>query len=418
MAKAAGIMFLTAAGEVLLLQRAPGQVHGEEWDFPGGTAEGDETAEETACRECVEEIGSLPDGPRALLTRRIAEGVDYTTFVQRVPEPFVPTLNAEHIAFMWAKPEALLSGATAAADADFVEAEHPRNEDGKFAEGAGGGRATLKETKTEGGKRLQASGEPLPSHIENLKLPPAWTDVRYSEDPKSDLLAVGKDSKGRVQSVYSEAFSAGNAAAKFARIEELRGKFGYVSKQNEDAQRSTNPKTRDSADCLSLIMKMGVRPGSDDDTGAKVKAYGATTLEGRHVVETPEGVSLRFVGKKGVSLDLPVHDQTLATMLMQRANSAGAHGKLFAATNNKALLDHTHSLNGGGFKTKDFRTYVGTVSAYDLVQGSPKPTTMAEYKKRVMDVARQVSKKLGNTPVIALQSYINPAVFAEWRIAA
>ncbi len=54
----------------------------------------------------------------------------------------------------------------------------------------------------------------------------------------------------------------------------------------------------------------------------------------------------------------------------------------------------------------------------DPERGTPKPTSMAEYKKRVMDVARQVSKKLGNTATIALQSYISPAVFSEWRIAA
>jgi DNA topoisomerase-1 len=265
---------------------------------------------------------------------------------------------------------------------------------------------------------MQSGGAALPPHIEKLKLPPAWTDVRYSEDPNADLLAIGKDSKGRVQSVYSERFTSAQAAAKFARIEELRTKFGYVSKQNEQAQQSTDRKIKDSADCLSMIMKMGIRPGSEDDTGAKVKAYGATTLEGRHVVETSSGVSLRFVGKKGVSLDLPVDDPDLAVMLTRRAKASGANGKLFPATTDKALLEHTHSLNGGGFKTKDFRTHVGTATAYSLVKEMPKPTSMAEYKKRVMDVAKQVSKKLGNTPVIALQSYISPAVFAEWRIAA
>jgi DNA topoisomerase IB len=317
-------------------------------------------------------------------------------------------------------------------EAEFREEDHPRDEDGKFAPSGSGSsraghsggqvsgrsRANLKETKVVDGRRVQANGSPLPEHIAKLKIPPAWTDVRYSDDPKADLLAVGKDSKGRVQSVYSEAFGARNAAAKFARIEELRRKFDYIWRQNEEAQQSSNPKIKDSADCLALIMKMGVRPGSEDDTGAKVKAYGATTLEGRHVVETPEGVSLRFIGKKGVSLDLPVEDPGLAAMLIRRAKAAGPNGKLFPATNDKTLLDYTHSLDGGGFKTKDFRTHVGTATAYDLVQGLPKPTTLAEYRKRVMDVARKVSKKLGNTPVIALESYINPAVFAEWRIAA
>jgi DNA topoisomerase-1 len=301
--------------------------------------------------------------------------------------------------------------------AEFVESEHPRDTDGKFGSGGGSGRAALTQTKTEGGKRTQVSGAPLPAHIESLKLPPAWTDVRYSDDPKADLLAVGKDSKGRVQSVYSETFSATQAAAKFDRIEELRGKFGYISDQNANAQRSDNPKIKDSADCLDLIMKMGVRPGSETDTGAKVKAYGATTLEGRHVVVGQDGVSLRFIGKKGVALNLKVNDEGLAEMLAERAMTAGQTGKLFPATDDKTLLAHVHTLNGGGFKTKDFRTHVGTSTAYALVAKQSPPKTMADYKKAVMAVATAVSRRLGNTPVIALQSYISPAVFAEWRAA-
>lgn len=315
------------------------------------------------------------------------------------------------------KPSGVDSTGVSRQDAAFNESDHPRETDGKFAEGAGSGRASLKETKTEGGKRVQASGQSLPAHVEKLKLPPAWTDVRYSDDPKADLLAVGKDSKGRVQSVYSDAFSATQAAAKFDRIEELRGKFGYVSDQNANAQKSDNAKTKDAADCLDLIMKMGVRPGSETDTGAAVKAYGATTLEGRHVVKTDAGVSLRFVGKKGVSLDLPVHDKSLAEMLTKRAADAGDDGKLFPSTNDKDLLAHVHTLNGGGFKTKDFRTHVGTSTAYALVQKQAPPKSLAEYKRAVMAVAKEVSQRLGNTPVIALQSYISPAVFAEWRAA-
>ena len=122
------------------------------------------------------------------------------------------------------------------------------------------------------------------------------------------------------------------------------------------------------------------------------------------------------LGKKGVPLDLPVEDAGLAAMLMQRAKVAGEGGKLFPATNDKALLRHTHSLDGGGFKTKDFRTHVGTATAYALVQSAPKPTTIAEYKKRVMDVARKVSKTRKYARGCPAD-YISPVVFSEWRIA-
>jgi DNA topoisomerase-1 len=306
------------------------------------------------------------------------------------------------------------------ADKEFKEEDHPRAEDGKFGSKSGAksgsNRGPMSEAKTqEGGKRTQANGEPLPDYIERLKIPPAWTDVKFSADPNSDLLATGKDSKGRPQAIYSEAFTKTQAEAKFARIHELISKFEEIVAQNNDARKSKNARTRDSADCLDLIAKMGLRPGSDDDTGAKVKAYGATTLEGRHVVQTPDGVRLQFTGKKGVNLDLPVTDPALSKMLLDRAKSSGADGKLFPATSDKALLDHTHTMDGGGFKTKDFRTHVGTSTAADLVAKETPPKSEAEYKKKVMEIAKRVSDRLGNTPVIALQSYISPVVFAQWR---
>ena len=160
-----------------------------------------------------------------------------------------------------------------------------------------------------------------------------------------------------------------------------------------------------------------IRPGSEDDTGAEKKAYGATTLEGKHIIVEGNSVRLKFVGKKGVSLDLPVMDSATAEMLKQRKAQAGDDGQLFPI-NEKMLLDHVHTLDGGGFKTKDFRTLLGTRTAMSEVAKQSVPKNMADYKKAVMAVAKVVSAKLGNTPVIALQSYINPAVFAEWRIAA
>jgi DNA topoisomerase I len=319
-------------------------------------------------------------------------------------------------------------------NAEFKEADHPREDDGKFGAG-GGAKAATKSDKSASakpaaksgheqtvvvdGQRRTASGGPLPAHVQALKIPPAWTAVTYAADPKADLLATGKDEKGRAQSIYSEAHEARQAAAKFARIRELQAKFGEVASQNEEARKAKDAKKRDSADALALIMATGIRPGSDEDTGAAVKAYGATTLEGKHVMPNEDGtVSLKFIGKKGVSLDIHVSDPAIAQMLKERAGKAGADGKLFGATNQGALLEHTHTLDGGGFKSKDFRTLKGTQTAMAEVAKAPQPNppkTEAEYRKAVMAVAKKVSAVLGNTPTVALQSYIDPSVFTAWR---
>ena len=55
-----------------------------------------------------------------------------------------------------------------------------------------------------GGALTLSSKENFPQHIQDLKLPPAWTQVRINTDPHADLLAIGKDSKGRDQYVTGE----------------------------------------------------------------------------------------------------------------------------------------------------------------------------------------------------------------------
>ena len=108
--RAAGILFVTPTGKVLLLKRAKGDGgdHVDEWAFPGGKIEGVETPEEAARRETLEETGFEYAGPLREWTRRIKDGVDFTTFVAVIPA-FEPTLNEEHSDFAWVPKELALT---------------------------------------------------------------------------------------------------------------------------------------------------------------------------------------------------------------------------------------------------------------------------------------------------------------------
>lgn len=323
-----------------------------------------------------------------------------------------------------------------AQDKEFKESDHPRGQPenpGQFTSGGGGGGSKSKPepakiaktelkpgrgaTKVVGGKLVQANGSPLPPHIAKLKIPPAWTNVSFALDPKAKVQASGKDSKGRRQGIYNLEFSRKRAEAKFGLVNALQKKFPAIKSENEANRKK--PETKNAADCMALIMAMGIRPGSDSDTGAEKKAYGATTLQARHVVRTSSGsLYLRFVGKKGVNLSLKVNDPAVEKMLTDRVAKLDKNERLFGDVSDSKLLVYVHSLNGGNFKTKDFRTLLGTETAMKEVNalGNKKPTNEKEYKKMVKEVAKKVADKLGNTPTIALQSYINPVVFAEWRI--
>ena len=218
--------------------------------------------------------------------------------------------------------------------------DEPRDKSGQWVKKGSGDAKKSRATKTPSLKPARSRAA-LPAHIKALKLPPAWTDVRYAEDPDDDLQAVGKDAKGRLQYVYSKSFVDKKAAEKFERINALDDKMREIDMQVTEALK----KKSEEAACLRLIMLTGIRPGSDKDTQAARQAFGATTLRGQHVVVRGSKVSLRFVGKKGVDLDIPVADPRLARELIRRKTAAGKNGKLFATRSCRA--SHTRSTAEG-----------------------------------------------------------------------
>ena len=325
------------------------------------------------------------------------------------------------------KNQARVAQFTKAAD-EFKEAEHPRDDSGKFGSGGGGSSKTARSatkqkhltetTKKVEGRHVQANGQPLPDHIRKLGIPPAWNNVKWSKDPDAKLLAVGTDTKGRAQYKYNPVVVEKAGKTKFKRVNAFDQAFDKIAERNNKNMQSKDSTTKSLADCVDLISKMGIRPGSDRDTGAAKKAYGASTLEGRHIkVEKDGSVSLDFDSKKGGHTVLHVTDKNLAKMLANRAKSAGETGLLFPEVNGKNLRSYVKKIAGSKFTVKDFRTRLGTSMASKLVgdPAQPIPKSKSEYKKAVKAVATEVSKQLGNTPSMSLKAYINPSVFAKWK---
>lgn len=243
---------------------------------------------------------------------------------------------------------------------------------------------------------------------DGIKLPPAWTNVQISDDHTSGLQAIGTDSKGRAQYVYSSAHTDRQSQAKFARIKALRQLIPAI-----DSALKKDASSSDHAAALLLIRRLGLRPGSDQDTGAEKKAFGATNMLVEHVNISGDTVKFDFTGKKGVALSFTTKDPELAAVLAARVEGKSPQEKLFE-TNEKRVAAYLHAI-ARGFKVKDLRTYYGTMFAFSIVESIPIPKFDAERKKARADVANQVSAKLGNTPAVALASYIDPLVFASWE---
>jgi DNA topoisomerase IB len=165
------------------------------------------------------------------------------------------------------------------------------------------------------------------------------------------------------------------------------------------------------------MQEQALRPGSDADTKAKVKAFGATTLRAEHVVRAEDGVRLQFIGKEGIAHNHLIRNPALAKELLRRKQMAGTRGgKLFDTTYDKVAA-YSKTLDDGRFTPKDFRTIkANAMAVVEIAAATKPPKTLKEYKARVKAVAEKVAGVLGNRPAQALESYIDPALFSQWKV--
>ena len=282
--------------------------------------------------------------------------------------------------------------------------------------GSGGAGQAEEIHRPEGEKRWRTpSGfvdDETQSRLESLKVPPAWKSVKLNSNPKADLQAVGVDRKGRKQAIYSAEHSERAAAEKFARLKEFTQELPKLRQRIEADinNKSIPPHEREAAAVLSLIDKTGFRIGSDRETGAEKTAFGASTLKTNHVKIEGDKVQFSFTGKKGVRINKTVHDSYLASILKDRLTT---RGRLFNVTDGQ-VRDYLRSRDGE-FKVKDFRTWKGTSVAIREIQKMRPPAEGKPFLKAQRLVAKKVARELGNTPTVALKSYIDPAAWSHWK---
>ena len=100
---------------------------------------------------------------------------------------------------------------------------------------------------------------------------------------------------------------------------------------------------------------------------------------------------------------------------MLRTKKTGDNDQLFKNVSDDSLRSYVDKFDGRGFKTKDFRTKIANDTAEKAMSEISRPKNEKEYKRSIVKVAKIVAGKLGNTPAVALKSYINPGIFGQWR---
>jgi DNA topoisomerase-1 len=251
--------------------------------------------------------------------------------------------------------------------------------------------------------------------IHALAIPPAWDSVWIAREADVHLQATGIDRRGRKQYRYHASWRQERDALKyrdmedFARIQPaLRSRIS--SDLNADRELSH---LRVLALALRLLDVGLFRIGSDRYARDN-EHYGLTTLR-RDQVSIRDGAAIfDYVGKAGQRQHVTITDSDALAPLsaLKRRRSGPEELLAFRGPHSWARI-HREDVNNflrheaaGPFSAKEYRTWNATViAAVELAELRPAPS-------RAPTVAsRAVAQALGNTPVVARRSYIDPRIF-------
>lgn len=249
--------------------------------------------------------------------------------------------------------------------------------------------------------------------VQEVYIPPAWTGVWRNPDQTSPLRATGFDVKGRKQYAYSAEWKEQAKSDKFARVRQMLSEQDDIRATIEaDLNRkSVVGKDREAVLVAYLTFLTGIRPGSTSDTLADVDAYGATTLQLRHVKPCGRGVRLKFTGKKGVAQNLLVTDPYLVRVFLARKAATTKWTTTLFRVSASKVNGYIATLGSGEYTAKDFRTLRGTSLALELLGGRKRlPKALAARKRLVNGALDKVAKALGNTRAVARNAYVCPLI--------
>lgn len=241
----------------------------------------------------------------------------------------------------------------------------------------------------------------------DLKVPPAWVDVFVNDDKNARLIAVGYDGKDRKQSLYSAEHTKDQADKKYKRMKTLHKFIPALDRALKE-----DWKTNENARVALLLRHMGMRIGSTSDTRAEQQAYGAATLEARHVRINKDSVTFTFTGKKGVQLSLNTKHPDILAMMRVQMQGKSRRDPVFPDATPTSVAAYIRDKTHPDVMVKDLRTYKANEIALAAISRiKRKPRTETEFKKMRNAVGDDVAAVLGNTRAMALGSYINPTVF-------
>jgi DNA topoisomerase-1 len=274
---------------------------------------------------------------------------------------------------------------------------------------------------------LDAKGRPISDEatldrIRKLVIPPAWTDVWISPDPRGHIQATGRDARGRKQYRYHPRWRQVRDGGKYDRLIAFGRALPKLRRRVEhDLAHRGLPREKVLAAVVRLMEITLIRVGNEEYARAN-KSFGLTTLRDRHATIGATGAVFEFRGKSGKVHRTSFRDRRLARIvkacqdlpgqrLFQYVDDEGQRHAVESADINTYLREAM----GEDFSAKDFRTWAGTVAAARALVVLPECAVGDGAAKHNLNTCvKAVAGLLGNTPAVCRAAYIHPAVLEAY----
>lgn len=282
-------------------------------------------------------------------------------------------------------------------------------------------------SEKKGFRILKVTGEPLTwepalSRIRSLAIPPAWTGVRISPDPRRRVQAWGIDAAGRRQYIYSEEAVAERDLRRWTRVLRYARILPTVrATTNEHLAREEPDRLKVLATVVRLIGRAFFRVGSER-YAVQNRTFGLVTLKKKHLEIQGQDLVFTYVGKQRKDQRRVVADTPLVEIVRQILELPGSRLFRYLDEEGKprdvtasAVNAYLRRIAGERYTSKDLRTFGGTVRAATVLADIGPAATATEARRNVVLCCRLVASELGNTPAVARSAYIHPTVLQRYE---
>ena len=259
--------------------------------------------------------------------------------------------------------------------------------------------------------------------IASMRIPPAWTDVHISPDPKRKVQAFGYDAAGRKQYIYSSHHVQQRDRRKWRKLLHVSSALPRIrDATNQHLRRRTLDREKVHATVVRLICRAYCRAGSER-YAVENRTFGISTLRKHHVEIQGNNLILSYRGKRKIEQRQFVADTPLVEIIEELMELPGDRlfkyydGETLRPVTAQSVNRYLREIAGARITSKDLRTFGGTVRAATILADIGPARSDTEGKRNVTLACKLVSLDLGNTPTIARKAYIHPAVLEEYQRA-